>query len=88
MAIKFEAEQDPEVYISDRDLKHHMRYLGTSGFAYPDGSQRVPTQQEVVDHGFEPQSYLVDPIPDEPRSGLCGLGKTDLNAVMRHLENS
>ncbi len=85
---KFETEQDPKVSISDRELKHHMRYFGTSGFTNPDGSLRVPTEQEVVDHGFEPPSYLVDPIPDEPRSGLCGVGKTDLHAVMRHLANS
>lgn len=67
---------------SERELAHHMRYLATSGFKHPDGSTRVPTEQEVVDHGFEPPSYLVDPIPTGPR--ICGIGKSDPNLVVQY----
>lgn len=71
------------VHISERDVKHHIRYLGTCGFANPDGSPRVPTPKEVVEHGWEPASYLTDPIPDRPRLGLCGVGKTDPELHMK-----
>ena len=66
------------IYISERALAHHMRYIGTSGFANPDGTPRVPTEREVVAHGWEAESYLTLPIPAESRSGMCGLGKTTL----------
>jgi hypothetical protein len=47
------------VWVSDAELAHHLRYIGrTGGFKYPDGSVRVPTPQEVVQAGWEPDSYL------------------------------
>lgn len=50
--------EDP-IYVSSADLEHHMRYLGrTGGFKNTDGSARVPTPNEVVEHGWEPISYL------------------------------
>jgi hypothetical protein len=76
MDNKNETNKPAELLFSARELAHHIRYLGTSGFKNPDGSARVPTEQEVVDHGWEPQSYLTSPIPPEPRNGHCGLGKT------------
>lgn len=76
MNLKHQPEDDQQVQVSERSLAHHMRYIGTPGFQNPDGSPRTPTEQEVVDLGWEPPSYLSDPIPSEPRSGVCGLGKS------------
>ena len=83
MSIELKQVNGQDVWVSDREMRHHVRYLGTPGFTNPDGSGRVPTQQEVVDRGWESPSYLVDPIPDEPRIGLCGVGKVDVGLVWR-----
>lgn len=70
-------DNNPHVHISERALAHHLRYVG-AGFKNADGSPRTPTEQEVVDLGFEPASYLTSPIPTEPRAGLCGIGKSEM----------
>jgi hypothetical protein len=69
-------EGEPSVQISERAIAHHLRYLGTTGFKNLDGSSRLPTEQEVVDLGWEPESYLTSSIPTEPRICISGLGKT------------
>jgi hypothetical protein len=88
MSLTQDQTENSNIHVSERELKHHMRYLGTSGFKNADGSPRVPTEQEVVDHGFEPVSYLTDPIPDAPRVGICGIGKTDIDLVLKRQAQS
>ena len=88
MALTLDQTEPSSIRISERELKHHIRYLGTIGFKNADGSVRVPTEQEVVDHGFEPASYLTDPIPDAPRVGICGIGKTDIELVLKYQAQS
>lgn len=47
------------VLVSKASMQHHLHYIGrTGGFKNPDGSNRVPTPQEVVDLGWEPKEYL------------------------------
>lgn len=75
-SIELPSQTATDITVSDRELNHHFRYLGTTGFKNADGSTRVPTPEEVVEHGLEPASYLVDPIPSDPRSGLCGVGRS------------
>ena len=80
MEFKGDESQGGGVLVSERALAHHTRYFGTVGFVGEDGKPRVPTEQEVVAMGWEPESYLTDPIPTTPRSGVCGLGKTRLGS--------
>lgn len=83
MNLKHQSAEDGEKFqVSERSLAHHMRYIGTLGFQKPDGSPRTPTEQEVVDLGWEPPSYLTHPIPSEPRFGTCGLGKSRIQDLL------
>ena len=58
--VVFEAPTEgDEVWVSEASMKHHQQYIGrTGGFKNPDGSNRIPTPQEVVDLGWEPKEYL------------------------------
>jgi hypothetical protein len=58
MTVEFAPAAEP-IWVSDAELAHHTRYIGrTGGFKKPDGSSRVPTPQEVVKAGWEPEGYL------------------------------